>query len=93
MRARAARVKAVLGQSKFSAVWTRYPFNSGYFMCLRLRDTNAEQFRLRLLEEYGTGVIATGKKDIRVAFSCIEEQDIPEFFETMFTCARDMKPT
>lgn len=93
MRARAARVKGVLSQSKFSAVWTPYPFNSGYFMCLRLRDTNAEQFRLRLLEEYGTGVIATGKKDIRVAFSCIEEQDMPEFFETMFTCARDMKPT
>jgi aspartate/methionine/tyrosine aminotransferase len=93
MRARAAKVKQVLAQDRYSSVWTPYPFNSGYFMCLELRGICAEQFRLRLLEEHGIGVIATGKNDIRVAFSCIEEQDIPELFELMFTCARDMNPT
>lgn len=93
MRTRAARVKEVLAQDRFSAVWAHYPFNSGYFMCLKLRDIDAEQFRQRLLAEYGIGVIATGTNDIRVAFSCIEEQEIPELFEIMFTCAREMKPT
>ncbi len=93
MRARATKVKEVLAQDRYSSVWTPYPFNAGYFMCLELRGIEAEHFRLRLLAEHGVGVIATGKNDIRVAFSCIEEQDIPELFELMFTCARDMKPT
>jgi aspartate/methionine/tyrosine aminotransferase len=53
---------------------------------------DAEQFRLRLLREYGIGVIATGKNDVRVAFSCTEEENIPEIFELMFRCARDMRP-
>ena len=90
LRARAARVKDVLAQSRFSAVWRPYPFNSGYFMCLRLNDINAEQFRLRLLEKYGIGVIATDDRDIRIAFSCIEEGDIPELFDLMFRCAQEM---
>ncbi len=27
---------------------------------------------------------------IRVAFSCVEEQDIPDLFEPMFQCAPEM---
>jgi hypothetical protein len=59
-------------------------------MCLRLKEINAEQFRLRLLERYGIGVIATDDRDIRVAFSCIEEDDIPELFDLMFRCVQEM---
>jgi len=59
-------------------------------MCLRLKDINAEQFRLRLLDKYGIGVIATDDRDIRIAFSCIEEDDIPELFDLMFRCAQEM---
>jgi hypothetical protein len=87
MSARAAKVKQVLSQERFAAVWTPYPFNSGYFMCLRLKDLEAEAFRVRLLEDHGIGVIACGESDIRVAFSCIEEGDIAPLFDTMFLCA------
>ena len=91
LKARAAKVKEVLADERFSAVWQSYPFNSGYFMCLRLNDLDAEQFRLRLLDKYGIGVIAVGGTDIRVAFSCVEEPEIPELFELMCRCAREMK--
>ncbi|MBU4198479.1 MAG: aminotransferase class I/II-fold pyridoxal phosphate-dependent enzyme [Verrucomicrobia bacterium] len=90
LRRRAAKVKEVLSQERFSAAWTPYPFNSGYFMCLKLTGLNAELFRLRLLEKYGVGVIATAETDIRVAFSCVEEQDIPDLFDQMFKCAQEM---
>lgn len=90
LQARAAKTKEVLAQERYSSVWDVYPFNSGYFMCLRLRDIDAEQFRIRLLEEHGVGVIASATHDIRVAFSCIEEDDIPKLFELMFQCAQDM---
>jgi aspartate/methionine/tyrosine aminotransferase len=90
LRARAARVKEVLTGSKYDSAWTPYPFNSGYFMCLRLKTLNAEAYRLRLLDRCGIGVIATAPTDIRVAFSCIEEKDIADLFEQMFQCAREM---
>jgi aspartate/methionine/tyrosine aminotransferase len=90
LRRRAAAVKEVLSQERFSAAWTPYPFNSGYFMCLKLKGLNAELFRLRLLEKHGIGVIATAETDIRVAFSCVEERDIPDLFEQMLACAKEM---
>ena len=90
LKSRAGKVKEVLAQKRFLSTWTPYPFNSGYFMCLKLKDIDAEIFRLRLLEEYGIGVIAIGARDIRVAFSCIEESDILEMFELMFQCAEQL---
>ena len=91
LKARALKVKESLSNECYSTAWTPYPFNSGYFMCLRLNGVNAEQYRQQLLEEYGIGVIATGESDIRVAFSCVEESDVPTLFDLMFQCADKMK--
>ena len=91
LTARAAKVKEVLLQERYAAAWTPYPFNSGYFMCVRLNGLEAEGFRLRLLDKYGIGVIAAGGSDIRVAFSCIEEAEIAPLFDAMFECAQEMK--
>ena len=90
LKGRAMAVKKTLSEPRFSEVWTPYPFNSGYFMCLRLKGIDAEQFRVRLLEEYGIGIIAVGQSDVRIAFSCVEEKDIPTLFELMFECAKEM---
>lgn len=88
---RASRVKEVLANSKYEETWDVYPFNSGYFMCLRLKTVNAEKLRLHLLNRYGVGVISLGKTDIRVAFSCVEEEDIPELFDIIFQGAKDLE--
>jgi aspartate/methionine/tyrosine aminotransferase len=90
LEGRALAVKRVLTDERFAQAWTAYPFNAGYFMCIRLHHLDAEQYRLRLLEEYGIGVIATGAHDIRIAFSCVEERDISTLFEVMLECARRM---
>jgi len=90
LRGRALKVKDVLGQDRYAAAWTPYPFNSGYFMCLKLKRINAERFRLRLLDDHGIGVISISDRDIRVAFSCVEEEEIPDLFDQMFLCAGKM---
>ena len=84
MKARAQEVKRVLADSKFREAWEAYPFNSGYFMCLKLKTVEAEPLRVHLLEKYGVGLISLGKTDLRVAFSCLEKEDIQELFDTIF---------
>ena len=88
---RAAKVKEILAQPRFAEAWTMYPFNAGYFMCVRLNGLDAEECRVRLLNDYGVGVISTSETDIRVALSCVDEQDLPDLFDVMLECALEMK--
>ncbi|AZN43920.1 aminotransferase class I/II-fold pyridoxal phosphate-dependent enzyme [Paenibacillus albus] len=90
MKARANRVKDLLDSGRFGNVWSYYPFNSGYFMCLKLNNVEAETVRTRLLEEYQIGTIALGQSDLRVAFSCIEEENLEELFDTIYKAVQDV---
>jgi aspartate/methionine/tyrosine aminotransferase len=90
MKARALKVKEVLKSDKYRDAWDVYPFNSGYFMCLRLRSVDSEELRRHLLDKYGVGVIALGGSDLRIAFSCVEEEDIQELFDTIYEGVRDL---
>lgn len=90
MQGRAIKTKQVLANEKFAPYWTYYPFNSGYFMCLKLNDLDAETLRLHLLDAYGVGVIASNTTDIRVAFSCVEESDIEEMFDLIYEGCKDL---
>lgn len=91
MKNRANKVKEVLDSSKFEDAWDYYPFNSGYFMCLKLKTTNAEQVRQVALEKYGVGTISLSDTDLRVAFSCIEEEDIEEMFHLIYDAVKDVE--
>lgn len=91
MKGRANKVKAILDSGKYGDVWNYYPFNSGYFMCLQLKDIHAETLRTHLLEQYEIGTIALGETDLRVAFSCIAEEDLEELFDTIYKGVLDLK--
>jgi len=91
MKRRAETVKEVLANPEYSEAWEPYPFNSGYFMSLRLKGTDAEALRVRLLDRYGVGVIAEGGTDIRIAFSCLEVDQIPDIFGIIHRCAKELK--
>jgi aspartate/methionine/tyrosine aminotransferase len=88
---RARCVKKVISDSKYKEAWDAYPFNSGYFMCIRLKTVNAETLRRHLLEKYGVGLISIGDKDLRIAFSCLEESDIPELFNIVLQGIQDIQ--
>lgn len=91
LKNRAARIKEVLSDSRYKEAWDVYPFNSGYFMCIRLKSVDAETLRRHLLEKYGVGLISMGKRDLRIAFSCLEESDILELFNIIFQGVEDLK--
>jgi aspartate/methionine/tyrosine aminotransferase len=91
MKKRALAVKRVLEDKKYEQAWEVYPFNSGYFMCIKLKTVEAEKLRNHLLDQYGIGVIALGQADIRIAFSCLEEENIQETFDTILSAVNDLE--
>ena len=91
LKSRVSKVRTVLQKESFKEIFTPYPFNSGYFMLLKLNEKiNAEELRKKLLEEKKIGTIATAQHDLRVAFSCLEEEKIETFFDCVYEVAKKM---
>ncbi|MBO1513997.1 aminotransferase class I/II-fold pyridoxal phosphate-dependent enzyme [Metabacillus bambusae] len=91
MKRRADKTKEVLAKEEYQKYWTYYPFNSGYFMCLKLNNIDAEELRLHLLDKYGVGTISINSTDLRIAFSCVEDSDIEELFDLIAKGAADLQ--
>ncbi len=91
LKKRALRVKEVSTDPGYADAWSVYPFNSGYFMCLQLKTVNAESLRVHLLEKYKVGLISIGNHDLRVAFSCLDFEDIDELFEVIDKGVKDLE--
>lgn len=66
------------------------PNNSGYFMCLKLKGTDAEEVRQKLLSNYDTGVMAIGDL-IRIAYSSLASDLIELLFENINNACSDVK--
>jgi len=90
LRARAEKVYQVANAPRFSESFRPYPFNSGYFMCVEVKGVPAETLRVHLLDQHGTGVIATSPTDIRVAFSCLEVEEVEPLFETLHKAIQEL---
>ena len=67
-----------------------YPFNSGYFMCIKVLKTTTAKLRRLLLDRYATGGIAMSDSDFRLAFSCVEKAQIPDLFATIYQACKDL---
>ena len=91
LRARAARVHEVVQRPEFRESFEAYPFNSGYFMCVKVKGVDAERLRLHLLDAHAVGLIATSPSDIRVAFSCLELPEIEPLFETLHRAIQELR--
>ena len=89
--ARAVKTQEVVSRPAFADAWDVYPFNSGYFMCIKLKGgVTSEALRVHLLDEYQVGTIAAGGGDLRIAFSCLEVDQIEEVFETIHKAWNDL---
>mgnify|MGYP001308554981 CR=1 FL=1 len=84
-------VKKNVFLDKYKDLWNVYPFNSGYFMCLKVKEVQAEALRIHLLEKYNIGTIALGQHDLRIAFSSLSKDDIQEFFECVAKAINDLR--
>ena len=89
LHSRYEKIKQVLSDQKYKRYFTALPFNSGYFMCIELKDgLVAEDIRKILLEKYSTGVIVFGNL-IRIAFSAVPEEKIAKLVENIHAACQD----
>ncbi len=68
------------------------PFNSGYFMCVKLKNNlDANNVRKILLDEYSTGLISIGDL-LRISYSSVKKELLPELFDNIYTvCKRKVE--
>ena len=55
------------------------------------KGVEAEAVRQKLLEAHGVGAIALGKTELRVAFSCLTEAQIPGVFSAAAQAIRALR--
>ena len=91
LKSRSAITAVECRKPAYADCWDVYPFNSGYFMCLRLKDADADTVRLKLLDDHGVGTIALGSRELRVAFSSLTEAQIPGVFEAIAKAVRSVR--
>jgi aspartate/methionine/tyrosine aminotransferase len=91
LRSRAAIAQTESRKAEYADCWDVYPFNSGYFMCVRLKGADADAVRGRALEEHAVGTIALGKSELRIAFSSCEAEQIPLVFAAVAKATRSVR--
>lgn len=91
LKKRALLIKKIAADPKYADAWEMYPFNSGYFMCLKLKTVDAEKARQYLLNDYKIGLISIGKTDLRVAFSSVDEENLEDLFEHIYKGIKELE--
>lgn len=89
MKERYQVVKEVLEKGDYGDRFIPYPFNSGYFLTVKLSGGGAETVRQLLLNRFGVGLISIGDEDLRIAYSCLETGEIKELFDILYVAAEE----
>ena len=83
-------LKKSLDDYKLSDSVTVLPFNSGYFFTIKMPSKiNAHDFRLKFLHDYKYGVYSMDNKHIRIAFSCLDKELIPDLVKNFKLCLNE----
>ncbi|WP_167605587.1 aminotransferase class I/II-fold pyridoxal phosphate-dependent enzyme [Maribellus sediminis] len=91
MQKRYDAVKAALLEEKYLEYFEALPYNSGYFMCVKLTEgLNGDEIRQLLIEKYSIGLISLGNV-LRIAFSAVAASDVKEMFEGIYNACKDCK--
>lgn len=91
LQARYEETKRILSEHEmYRQYFTPLPFNSGYFMCVKLSDKlKAEEVRQHLLKHYDTGVISIDNM-IRVAFSSVGADKLQNIFDNLYKTCKEL---
>ncbi|MCP5051681.1 MAG: aminotransferase class I/II-fold pyridoxal phosphate-dependent enzyme [bacterium] len=76
--------------SEYREFFEPLPFNSGYFMCVRLNDLDGEVVRKTLLDRYSTGVISIDNL-LRIAYSSTPTGKLEKLFDNIYRACRECK--
>ena len=82
-------LKQAISKEQLDQLVRVLPFNSGYFFTIKLPlNINAHEFRLKFLNEYKYGVYSMDDEHIRIAFSCLDKELIPELINKFKQCIK-----
>lgn len=73
---------------EYNEYFTPIPFNSGYFMCIKMLKHNADDIRVKLIEEYSTGLIAF-ENNLRIAFSSTPTDKLETLFDNIYKACKE----
>jgi aspartate/methionine/tyrosine aminotransferase len=89
LKQRYVKMRSIFAEHpEYEKVFSPLPFNSGYFMCIRIHSGNAEIVRRILLEHYSTGIIAMGDV-IRIAFSSTPYTLLEKLMSNIYNAANE----
>ncbi len=91
IKERYSKVKVVLkAHIEYAKYFEELPFNSGYFMCVRLKDSDPDKVWELLLSKYSTGVICYSEKNLlRIAFASTPPDKIEKLFSNIYSACRE----
>lgn len=90
LKARYQKVKSILtSHPEYRVHFEPVPFNSGYFMCIRLKKADPESLRKKLLADYSTGVIVLSGV-IRIAFSATPMNKLEKLFDNIYCALKEL---
>lgn len=85
-------LKQAIEEQNLSNYVTILPFNSGYFFTIRMpKEINAHEFRIKFLQEYKYGVYSMDDEHIRIAFSCLDKELIPDLIKNFKLCVEQFR--
>ncbi len=91
MNSRYQAIREVLKNVKYKEYFTALPYNSGYFMCVKLKEgLDGEAIREILIKKYSIGIINLNNI-LRVAFSSMAASDVPELFDGILAACKDFE--
>lgn len=88
LKSRFEEVEKVLANNlEYKKHFAALPFNSGYFMCIKVKG-DTDKIRRLLIEKYSTGVISSNSI-MRIAFSSVKKDIIPKLFENIYNACQE----
>ena len=75
---------------EYADAFEAVPYNSGYFMCVKLKSADPETVRQLLLAEYDTGLIVAAGL-IRVAYSSCAASVLDELFSNLYAAVKKVQ--
>jgi aspartate/methionine/tyrosine aminotransferase len=92
IKERYLKVKEILETHKeYREYYEALPFNSGYFMCVKIKKQNVDKVWQTLLDKYSTGVICYSEKNLlRIAFASTPTQKLEKLFNNIYEACREL---
>jgi aspartate/methionine/tyrosine aminotransferase len=91
LKTRFDAVKEVLKDDKYKSCFTALPYNSGYFMCVKLVDgIDGERLRNLLIQKYSIGIINLNNI-VRIAFAAVAATDMKKLFDGIYEACKEIK--